>query len=63
MNAAQHLERAEQLLTQLQAGDDMRYDNWTLGMAVEATAHAVIAVADILGVAHAPGQAGGTANG
>lgn len=56
MNAAQHLDRSEQLLEQLRNGEAMPHDEQTLGMALEATAHALVAIADILGVAHAVDQ-------
>lgn len=59
MNAADHLATAEQLLQGARENTGPGQETAQLAYSMEAAAHALIALADIAGAPHAPGQTGG----
>lgn len=63
MNAAQHLERAEQLLGQAHGIGEPGYALDVLSLATEALAHATVALAIEAGAPHAAAPAGVTPGG
>lgn len=54
MIAAEHLDRAEQYTAELESGDVASFAGSRQVAALVALTHAVIAVADMLGVPHQP---------
>lgn len=52
MKAAEHIAYADQLLSRLISGDVPEDTEASLAIAQEAQAHALIAIADALGIAH-----------
>lgn len=62
MLAAQHLDYTEQILAELKSGDSEVDNIYVISAALEAIGHALVAIADMLGVPHAPGPAAGDGN-
>lgn len=56
MNATEHLAVAEQLLERVGEGDVPGDPETTVALVLEAQGHALVAIADILGVAHDVGS-------